>query len=112
MTRRLTIGSRSEMGLETPVLSDPPSQPDPSPLTFAAVKPDFWKKPSKWQICMPRLRLIAKFAVSFVFLVLVLKILNDKPPVPPPKQAHKPPTEAEAMEAAKRTDWLWKDFPT
>jgi hypothetical protein len=89
------------MGLETPVLSDPPSQPDPSPLTFAAVKTDFWKKPSKWQICMPRLRLIARFAVTFVFLVFVLKIPNDKPP-----------TEAEAMEAAKRTDWLWKDFST
>jgi hypothetical protein len=111
MTRRLTIGSRSEMGLETPILSDPPSQPDPSPLNFTTVKTDFWKKPSKWQICMPRLRLIAKFAVSFVFLVLVLKILNDKPPAPP-KQPHKTPTEAEAMEAAKRTNWLWKDFPT
>jgi hypothetical protein len=100
------------MGLETPVLSDPPSQPDPPGLTFAAVKTDFWKKPSKWQICMPRLRLIAKLAVSFVFLVLVLKMLNDKPPVRAPKQTNTPPTEAEAMEAAKRMDWLWKDFPT
>lgn len=60
---------------------------------------------------MPRLRLIAKLTVSFVFLVLVLKILNDKPPAPR-KQPHKPPTEAEAMEAAKRTNRLWKDFPT
>jgi hypothetical protein len=111
MTRRLTIGSRSEMGLETLILSDPASQPDPSPLNFTTVKTDFWKKPSKWQICMPRLRLVAKFAVSFVFLVLVLKILHDKPPTPP-KHPPKPPTEAEAMEAAKRTDWLWKDYPT
>jgi len=60
---------------------------------------------------MPRLRLVAKFAVSFVFLVLVLKIRHDKPPTPP-KQPPKPPTEAEAMEAAKRTDWPWKDYPT
>lgn len=60
---------------------------------------------------MPRLRLIAKFAVSFVFLVLVLKILHDKPPARP-KRPSRPPTEAEAMEAAKRTDWLWKDYPT
>ena len=60
---------------------------------------------------MPRLRLIAKFAVSFVFLVLVLKILHDKPRTPP-KHPKRPPTEAEAMEAAKRTDWLWKDYPT
>jgi len=59
---------------------------------------------------MPRLRLVAKFAVSFVFLVLVLKILHDKPPTPP-KHPQRPPTEAEAMEAAKRTDWLWKDYP-
>ena len=113
MTRRLTIGSRSEMGLETPILSDPPSQPDRFPLNWTtAVKPDFWKKPSKWQICMPRLRLIAKFAVSFVFLVLVLKVLNDKPPALHTQTPQKPPTEAEAREAEKRTNWLWKDYPT
>lgn len=108
MTRRLTVGSRSEMGLETSLLSSPASSPA-SPLTWTSAKLDFWKKPSKWQICMPRLRLVAKFVVSFVFLVLILKLLNDKPP--PPKKPVRAPTEEEAMEAAKRTNWLWKDYP-
>ena len=108
MTRRLTIGSRSEMGLETNLLSEPASQPDPSFAWSSPTKLDFWKKPSKWQICMPRLRLVLKFVLSFVCLVLLLKVLNDKPP---PKKPAKPPTEDEAREAEKRTNWLWKDFP-
>ena len=105
MTRRLTVGSRSEMGLETNLLSEP-AQPDPS-FTWSPTKLDFWKKPSKWQICMPRLRLVAKFVLSFVCLILLLKVLNDKPP---PKKPAKPPTEDEAREAEKRTNWLWKDY--
>ena len=87
------------------------TEKEPSLVSWSLVKTDFWKKPSKWQICMPRLRLIAKCLVAFIFMVVVLKILNDKPG-PPPKPKDAPPTEDEAREAEKRTNWLWKDFKT
>jgi hypothetical protein len=115
MTRRLTIsGSRSEMGL----LEDP-AEPETPPPSWSPAKQEFWRKPSKWQICMPRLRLVAKVLASFIALVLFIKIMGSKPPPPPPTPPPEPPTVLteqqlmeKTMEDAKKEDWVWKDFPT
>lgn len=101
MTRRLTLGGRSEMGLasehmdsETPCFITTPS------------KTDFWKRPSRWQICLPRLRLVGKVAMFVLFALLLFRVYHHNPPV-----AIEPPTEAERIEAAQREKWVWKDFP-
>ena len=111
MTRRLTIsGSRSEMGL----LEDH-SEPETPPPVWTPAKNEFWRKPSKWQICMPRLRLVAKVFATFICFIILVKIMASKPPPPPatpPPEPPKPPTEDEMMEMAKREDWIWKDFAT
>ena len=121
MTRRLTIsGSRSEMGL-----LDEPQDPETPPPSWTPPGKDFWRKPSKWQICMPRLRFIAKVLVFLVFMIVLFKVLGQQPPAPPPpdeppavpqppedipKEEFHEPTEDEMMERAKREDWIWKDF--
>ncbi len=102
MTRRLTLGSRSEMGL----LSEHTDPETPPPL-WTPPKTDFWKRPSRWQICLPRLRLVGKITMSILFFLVLLRIYYDKRPVAVDKQ----PTEAEVIEAAQRENWLWKDFP-
>lgn len=120
-TRRLTIsGSRSEMGL----LSDTQDQePETPPPVWTPAKNDFWKKPSRWQVCMPRLRLLAKILLSMLGFLVIFKVMNTKPPEPleAPKEPLPPPpepilTEQEmtdmSIEAAKREDWVWKDFKT
>lgn len=78
---------------------------------------------------MPRLRFVAKVAVSLVLLFVLFKILGQQPPPPPPKVEKSPlpqppaeippavedgrePTEAEMLEIAKKEEWIWKDFPT
>lgn len=119
-TRRLTLsGNRSEMGF----LPDAPAEPETPPPVWTPAKNDFWKKPSRWQICMPKLRLFAKVLLAMLGLLVVLKVMNTKPPisvdpvvdpaVPPPPD--KILTEHElteiTMEAAKREEWAWKDFP-
>ena len=107
MTRRLTINSRSEMGLPP----EPVPEPDSPPPVWTPAKSDFWRKPSKWQICMPRLRMTAKVILSIVFFIIVVKVLQEKPPekIPPP-----PPTLNELMDQLKeqnaREYWMWKDF--
>jgi hypothetical protein len=102
MTRRLTVGSRSEMGL----LSEHTDPETPPPL-WTPPKTDFWKRPSRWQICLPRLRLLGKIALSIFFFLILLRIYYHTQPI----IAEPPPTEAEVMEAAQRENWLWKDFP-
>jgi hypothetical protein len=102
MTRRLTLGSRSEMGL----LSEQTDPESPPPL-WTPPKTDFWRRPSRWQICLPRLRLLGKIVLSIFFFLILLRIYYETQPV----EAEPPPTEEEVMEAAKREDWLWKDFP-
>lgn len=96
MIRRLTVGSRSEMGLLTETLAE----------ERTPIKADFWKRPSRWQICLPRLRILAKIALSVLFALLILRIYFDSRPVAVDK-----PTEAELIEASQRENWLWKDFP-
>lgn len=123
MTRRLTIsGSRSEMGL----LEDSSSEPRTPPPSWTPAKHDFWIKPSKWQICMPRLRMVAKIIATLICLILVIKIMSTSPPPPPEPTSPLPaepdaqpepepprePTDDEMMEMAKRQDWIWKDFTT
>ena len=102
MTRRLTVGSRSEMGL----LSEHTDPETPPPL-WTPPKADFWKRPSRWQVCLPRLRLFGKIAMSIFFALIILRLYFDMRPV----AIDQPPTEAEAIEAAQRENWLWKDFP-
>lgn len=128
MTRRLTIsGSRSEMGL-----LNEPSEPETPPPVWTPAKQDFWRKPSKWQICMPRVRFIAKIVLSFVVVVTLFRVLthNSTPPPPPPapnpppapvpeppkpkpepKEPKPPHTEEEMREIAKKEAWIWKGFP-
>lgn len=128
MTRRLTIsGSRSEMG----VLEDSPVEPVTPPPSWSPAKYDIWKKPSRWQICMPRLRMVAKVILTFIALIVVIKVMNAAPPPPPPEPvpetveapveeptepAPPPPTDDELMEMtmenAKKEQWIWKDFTT
>jgi hypothetical protein len=120
MSRRLTITS-AEMGhpLERPDLQLPVGG-EATPIK----QESFWRKPSKWQICMPRLRFVAKIFGFLLFTVLCVKILSQGPPAsrdrgaisppqPPehPEENFREPTEAEMIERSKREDWLWKDFP-
>lgn len=120
MSRRLTITS-AEMG-------NLPERPDlqlPVGGEATPVKkgPFFFAKPSKWQICMPRLRFIAKIIAFLLFTALCLKILSQGPPTPReqapvsptqppdnPEQNFREPTEAEMIERSKREDWIWKDY--
>ena len=102
MTRRLTVGSRSEMGL----LAEHVDPETPPPL-WTPPKTDFWKRPSRWQICLPRLRLVAKVVMSIVFALLLLSIYYDKRPI----AIDRFQSEDERVEAMKRESWLWKDFP-
>lgn len=123
MTRRLTIsGSHSEMGL----LSELPD-PESPPPSWSPGKHEFWRKPSKIQICMPRLKFIAKVLVAILLLIIFFKLLGQQPPPPPappaptlpptpiapesPEDEFKEPTEQEMLERAKREEWIWKDFP-
>ena len=100
MARRMTIGARPEVGL----LSNP-SVLEPLP-TRAYAKSDFWNRPSRWQICLPRLRTLAKSIMSIVLFVLVLRTLYQEK-----SAAGRHLAEAENLEAVKRNNWLWKDFP-
>jgi len=125
MTRRLTLsGSRSEMGLLNE--GQDFQEPETPPPVWSPAKNDFWKKPSRWQICMPRLRLLAKMLLGLLGFVVVFKVMNTKP-LPsselksPGKPLVVPSTETalteqelteQTIEAAKRQDWVWKDFPT
>jgi len=103
-------------------------EPETPPPVWTPAKNDFWKKPSRWQICMPRLRLLAKVLLGLLGFVVVFKVMNTKPlpssviePVEPVEEPLPPPpvpvlsehelTE-QTIEAAKRQDWVWKDFPT
>ena len=131
MTRRLTIsGSRTEMGL---LEDDSPVEPETPPPSWSPAKFDIWKKPSRWQICMPRLRMVAKVIASFIALILLVKIISATPPPVPTsaepvpevadsaiEETTEPPppppsTEQELMELtmenAKKEMWIWKDFP-
>lgn len=102
MTRRLTIsGSRTEMGL----LHDT-GEPETPPPVWTPAKNDFWRKPSRWQICMPRLRFFAKILLTLTTLILMFRFLRP-PTAPAPVE---PPTEAEMKEMAAKEDWVWKDF--
>jgi hypothetical protein len=119
MARRLTITS-AEMG-------NLPERPDLNlPVGGEATpikKEVFWPKPSKWQICMPRLRSVLNAVVGLAALALVVKVLSQGPPKsrehipihpsqPPenPEQNFREPTEAEMIERSKREDWVWKDY--
>lgn len=102
MTRRLTVGSRSEMGL----LSEH-TDPETPPPVWTPPKTDFWKRPSRWQVCLPRLRLVAKITMSILFTLFLLSIYYDKRPI----AIEKVQTEEDLVEASKRESWLWKDFP-
>lgn len=121
MTRRLTITSAEMGGLaERPDLQLlPPVGGEATPIK----QETFWRKPSKWQICMPRLRFIAKVFLGLVLLGVGIKILSQGPPEvreivsiipaqPPdnPEQNFREPTEAEMIERSKREDWIWKDY--
>lgn len=109
-TGRLTISSsRSDMGL-----LDEPQDPGTPPPVWTPATTDFWKKPSKWQICMPRLTLVAKFVVTTMAFVVLVKVMaqgpgqSSKPPPPPPS---KQPTQAEMKEMANSIPWTWNDYP-
>ncbi|KAJ9611598.1 hypothetical protein H2200_004782 [Cladophialophora chaetospira] len=116
------------------LLEDSPVEPETPPPSWSPAKYDIWKKPSRWQICMPRLRLVAKILGTFIACIIVIKILSASPPPAPPTPEPvpevveppiqevteppppPPPTEDELMEMtmhnAKKEKWIWKDFPT
>ena len=120
MTRRLTIsGSHSEMGL----LAEPQLLPDPEspPPSWSPAKYDIWRKPSKIQICMPRLKFMAKVVAGFILLIVMFKVLGTQPPPPPaappppnapesPEDEFKEPSEKDMVEWAKQEQWVWKNF--
>jgi len=100
MTRRLTLsGGRSEMGL----LADP-VEPETPPPGWSPAKHDFWRKPSRWQICMPRLRLMAKVLLSLILLVLVFKVLDQSPPPERPPQHLELPEHPEQSEQPEQPE--------
>jgi hypothetical protein len=82
----------------------------------------FFPRPTKWQICMPRLRFVAKIFAFLIFTALCLKVLSQGPPKPRsgpispsqppdnPEQNFREPTEAEMIERSKREEWIWKDY--
>lgn len=114
MSRRLTLsGNRSEMGL----LQDP-VEPETPPPSWTPAKPEFWKKPSKWQICMPRLRLLVKILASLIGFAILIKIMGQQPPSPsapissPPKQPTEQQLMDKLMEDSKKELWPWKSFET
>lgn len=110
-------------------LLNEPAEPETPPPVWSPAKIDIWKKPSRWQICMPRLRLVAKVMVGFVGVLVLYQVVttksspsmsvdgastsNNHPPPPPPPPPHLSEMELMdiAMEAAKREEWAWKDFP-
>ena len=100
-------------------------EPETPPPVWTPAKNDFWKKPSRWQICMPRLRLLAKILLGLLGFIVVFKVMNTKPlepsPIEPVKEPLPPPPEPvlteqelteQSIEAAKREEWVWKDFKT
>ena len=114
------------------LLEDSPVEPETPPPSWSPAKFDIWKKPSRWQICMPRLRMVAKIVATLIAVILVIKIMNASPPPPPAPEPvpevvkpvieeiteppPPPPTDEELMEMtmknAKKEQWIWKDFPT
>lgn len=60
---------------------------------------------------MPRLRLFAKIGLSVMLFLIMIKVLNEKPPekIPSP-----PLTTEELMEKLReenaKENWIWKDF--
>lgn len=106
------------MGLFADTQEQEPGTPPP---VWTPAKNDFWKKPSRWQICMPRLRMMAKVLLGMLGFLVVFRVMQTKPPenVDKVKEPLPPPpdpmlTEQElvdqTMEAAKRQDWVWNDF--
>lgn len=105
MTRRLTVGSRSEMGLpHIPEPDTPISQPWPS-----SYKSDVWRVPSRWQTSRPRFRQILKFLTLVVLMSVVLKIYYDKDL---PKAGLEKEKDLERDPSIPdQQNWPWKDFP-
>lgn len=98
------------------------TEPESPPPVWTPAKNDFWKKPSRWQICMPRLRLLAKIMLALFGFVVMVKVMTTKPPeatdvstdtIPPPPASILTEQELteQSIEASKREDWAWKDFP-
>jgi hypothetical protein len=104
MTRRHTVGSRSEMGL----LNNTPEPQNPPLVWSPALSQNkyTWRKPSKWQICMPRLRSVTKVIAAFILSIFLYQLLYHKPPDAPLPAA----TEENLREAASQENWAWKDF--
>ena len=122
MTRRLTITS-AEMGelAQRPDLQLLPSVD--GEMTPIKQQETLWRKPSKWQICMPRLRFVAKVIASLFLFAIGLKILTQGPPqtrennmfrpAQPPDNTGEDFTEAteeEMIAASKKEEWIWKDY--
>jgi hypothetical protein len=95
-------------------LLDEPLEPGTPPPSWSPARPDFWKKPSKWQICMPRLTILAKALATFLGFILLVKIIGQKPELPSstPPEPPKPPSENDMKAAADKLPWIWKDFTT
>ena len=92
-------------------LLDEPFEPRTPPPSWSPARLDFWKKPSKWQIHMPRLTILAKLLASFFGFVLLVKIIGQKPAAPStPLEPPEPPSENDMKAAAERMSWIWKDF--
>ena len=106
MTRRLTVGSRSEMGLPH-VLE--PDTPVSSPWPNSPYKNEYWKVPSRWQTSRPRIRQIVKFISLVVLMSIVLKIYYDKDLPPTRLESDFPPSEHDP--SIPDGNWPWKDYP-
>jgi hypothetical protein len=101
------------------ILGEPLQDPESPPPSWSPAKHDIWRKPSKIQICMPRLKFAAKVVLSIILLIVLFKIIGQPPPPPPtpapptpesPGDEFKERTEEEMQEWAKREQWVWKDF--
>ena len=106
MTRRLTVGSRSEMGL--------PFQPEPdTPVTsqWSTPSKNEWKVPARWQTSPPRFRQVLKIIGLVVLTSLILKIYYDKEI--PQNGAQSTPDLGQQPDPAHpdSAHWPWKDYP-
>ena len=107
MTRRLTVGSRSEMGL--PYVPEPDT-PVTTPWPHSHEK-DYWRVPSRWQTSPPRFRQVLKI-IGLVFLTsFILKIYYDKDLPVLAKEKHLEDKEKGKDPSQPDGNWPWKDFP-
>ena len=101
MTRRMTVGSRSELGLLNT------AQEFETPSVWSSPKLDVWRSPSRVHYSSPRIKLFGKVSLIALFTFLAYRIISEERQ--PPRSTIT--TDQQRIDAANRKDFVWKDFP-